>query len=534
LQRAPRCSIAKYLEEFQKNERKRSNLLTYDNIQLRRDWEAKNSIVVTWQISFEHIQQTRPSAADLLSLMSFFDRQGIPESVLRSGREHGETQRIQRVDNDWHSDEEDEASQCSAGDDAFEHDVVTLRNFCFISVDTNGTSFEMHALVQLATRMWLAANAKIKMWRQRFISTLCAEFPTGKYENWAACQALFSHARSAAGQQPEDESSLVEWASLLHRAAWYAEMMGNITDAVMLAVKSMEVRKKVLGLEHEDTLWSISMVGSAYELEGRWTDAEPLFVQVMETRKTKLGADHPFTLISMASLAKIYWDQGRWDDAEALGVQVMETRKTKLGADHPDTLTSMTNLAATYWNQGRWDDAEALFVQVMETSKIKVGADHPDTLTRMANLAATYMSQGQWDDAEALFAQVIEKSKIKLGADHPDTLTRMSNLAATYWDQGRWDDAETLEVQVMETRKMKLGANHPGTLSSMANLAFTLKGQGYIRKAISLLEDCYKLQAVVRGPQHPYTISCREALATWRLEVAELERADKKQTGVIS
>jgi hypothetical protein len=73
LQRAPRSLVAKYLDEYRKTERKRTSLLNYDKGQLRRDGEAKNSILVTWQISFEHIREMRPLAADLLSLMSFFD-----------------------------------------------------------------------------------------------------------------------------------------------------------------------------------------------------------------------------------------------------------------------------------------------------------------------------------------------------------------------------------------------------------------------------------------------------------------------------
>ena len=46
----------------------------------RRDWSAVHSIFMTWQISFDHIRGQRPSAARLLSLMSLFDRQGIPVS----------------------------------------------------------------------------------------------------------------------------------------------------------------------------------------------------------------------------------------------------------------------------------------------------------------------------------------------------------------------------------------------------------------------------------------------------------------------
>jgi hypothetical protein len=86
-QRVPRYSVQQYLQDFQKSNHKRLSLLNYEGGQLRRDQEAKNSIIVTWQISFDHICETRPSVTDLLSLMSFFDRQGIPETLLRSRSE---------------------------------------------------------------------------------------------------------------------------------------------------------------------------------------------------------------------------------------------------------------------------------------------------------------------------------------------------------------------------------------------------------------------------------------------------------------
>jgi hypothetical protein len=164
LQRAPRCSVAKYLDEYRKSERKRTSPLEFNEGHLRRDWEAKNSILVTWQISFEYIQQTRSSAADLLSLMSFFDRQGIPEGLLRprTERPEAQTNQTEKVEDDGESDSEDDISQSGADDDEFGDDVVVLRNFCFISTDAGGTVFEMHALVQLATQKWLENISKLE------------------------------------------------------------------------------------------------------------------------------------------------------------------------------------------------------------------------------------------------------------------------------------------------------------------------------------------------------------------------------------
>ena len=221
-ERVPRCSAQQYLEQFQKSDRKRTSLLDHEGGELRRDREAKNSIIITWQISFDYIRQTRPSAADLLSLMSFFDRQGIPETLLRN---RGELETVWTKKEQYNPDNHDsdiEEDDISESSDEFEKDIIVLQNFSFISVNVDGITFEMHGLVQLATRKWLEAHGQLEKWKQEFIKNLCEEFPTGEYENWVICQALFPHAKSAALQQPEGQDSLREWALLLYKAASYA------------------------------------------------------------------------------------------------------------------------------------------------------------------------------------------------------------------------------------------------------------------------------------------------------------------------
>ncbi|KAH8651580.1 hypothetical protein BGZ60DRAFT_436624 [Tricladium varicosporioides] len=522
-QRVPRYSVREYLQDFQKSDRKRTSLLNHESEQLHRDWEAKNSIITTWQISFDHIRKIRPSAADLLSLMSFFDRQGIPEALLRSRGEEGTSWQDQNKSNSNNNctninisetdNNEDDTPQSSVGD-GFEDDILVLRNYLFITINIDGTTFEMHRLVQLATRKWLEVHMQQERWKRQSIKNLYAELPTGEYENWAKCQTLFPHAQSAAAQQPEEQDSLRDWASILYNATWYALEMGKGVEAERMSVQAMKARKIIFGQEHNDTINSIAMVGLAYKLRGQWDAAEGLEVQVMETSKKIIGADHPDTLTSMANLASTYRNQGRWDAAEELDVQVMETRKKILGADHPDTLTSIASLASTFWNQGRWDAAEELEVQVMETRKKILGADHPSTLTSIANLASTYRNQGRWDAAEELFVQVMETRKKKLGADHPDTLTSMANLASTYRNQGRWDAAEELDVQVIETRKKKLGADHPSTLTSIANLASTFWNQGRWDAAEELDVQVMETRKKILGADHPDTLTSIANLAS--------------------
>ncbi|KAK5110156.1 hypothetical protein LTR85_001549 [Meristemomyces frigidus] len=86
-ERRPRCSVEQSVEELERSSRSRTSLLRREGQFPDRKYdEASSSILVTWQISFEHIVKTRRSAADLLSVMSFCDRPAIPESLARDGR----------------------------------------------------------------------------------------------------------------------------------------------------------------------------------------------------------------------------------------------------------------------------------------------------------------------------------------------------------------------------------------------------------------------------------------------------------------
>ncbi|KAJ4854193.1 tetratricopeptide repeat domain-containing protein [Trichoderma breve] len=486
--RRPRSSIEKYLAEFRKSERESVKLLKYEANDIGRDEETSNTVLRTWAISFDHIRSQQRSAADLLSLMSFFDRQGIPEWVLNHP-----TMQSNNLD-------ETEKSESDAGEDSdndisssFEEDILVLRNYCLIAVNEEGNKFEMHRLVQLSIKSWLKAFGLQETFMQQYITRIAASFPTTKYENWAICRDLFAHVQVALDYRP-NEDTLEDWVILCYKGGKYARRQGKYNLAEQMARKSKKVCEKKFGKDDALMLQSIWSLASIISEQGRWNEGEELHVQLVESYTAKFGADHPDTLRIMGDLAIIYWNQRRWDDAEELEVKVLEARKNTLGTDHPYTLHSMNSLASTYRKQGRLNEAEKLLVQVTEAYKNTLGIDHPYTLEGMQELESTYRNQGRWDEAEELGMQVVEARKNMFGADHPYTLQSMGNLALTYYKQGRWEEAEKLEVQVMKALKMNLGADHPDTLSGMNNLAITWKKQGV---------------------QHPVTLGSSKWLEIW-------------------
>jgi hypothetical protein len=47
-QKGARYSVRRYIEAFQRNEKQQTSLLNHEAGQLRRDPDAKNSIIITW------------------------------------------------------------------------------------------------------------------------------------------------------------------------------------------------------------------------------------------------------------------------------------------------------------------------------------------------------------------------------------------------------------------------------------------------------------------------------------------------------
>ena len=159
-QRAPRMSVSRYAEEVRRSDDDPARLLNKDVGDSRRDGRASNSIITTWQVSFEYIRTNMPTAAWLLSLMSLFDRRGIPESLLR-GRYKG------------HKD----------GEVDFEDDIHTLTGFSLVEMSTDGREFKMHRLVQFSTKKWLELYDELEPWQGTYATLMDESFPVGEFEN---------------------------------------------------------------------------------------------------------------------------------------------------------------------------------------------------------------------------------------------------------------------------------------------------------------------------------------------------------------
>ena len=166
-----------------------------------------------------------------------------------------------------------------------------------------------------------------------------------------------------------------------------------------------------------------------YDYErGSFTSARILDEQVLNVRHRLLGEDHPDTLTSKDNLAVTLYTLGDLPAARALHEQVLDARRRVLGKEHPDTLVSMSNLAETLYELRDFPGARVLHEQVLDARRRLLGEEHPDTLTSMGNFAVTLRTLGDLVGARALEEQVLDARRRLFGEEHPDTRLAQANL----------------------------------------------------------------------------------------------------------
>ncbi|KAI1137114.1 P-loop containing nucleoside triphosphate hydrolase protein [Hypoxylon sp. FL0543] len=482
-QRWPRITVVEYLQEIRKTEKNKCSLLNRDAGDLRRDRSASNSIITTFQISFDHIRSERRSATDLLSLMSFFNCQGIPDDLVRpEGLErldNGEDADDEIRDDTESSSEDDEVettgsetadSHCDL-DEQFEEDIATLRNYCLIKINATGDTFEMHALVQLSMEKWLAAHGEAEIFKANYLGRMARACPRTDRVNRERRRKLLPHAEITLNHRPEDEESLQDWALVLFNGGYYATEQGRHATARKLTEEALAAIEKIYGKKSFLTLNAMSLLGCVYLGCGFYKEAESMFSEGLGARKRVFGADHPDTLTSMNLLARTYWRQDRLEEAEELQVQHLEASKRIFGTESPETLLSMDDLALIYRDQGRLEEAEELRVQQLEAYKRILGTENPKTLLSMDGLALIYRDQGRLEEAKELIACVLGVAKRVLGGEHLYTLTAMNTMALIWESLGRIDDAIRLMEECAQKTDRVSGPGHPHTKRVLSNLS---------------------------------------------------------------
>jgi serine/threonine protein kinase/TolA-binding protein len=305
-----------------------------------------------------------------------------------------------------------------------------------------------------------------------------------------------------------------EWARLQDAIADLLFAQGNYAAAEKLFRGVIEIRSRVLGPEHPDTLASRHRLIYALNEEEKHVEAEAEARQVVKLREKILGQEHPDTLLSRYNLANALYHEGKYAEAERIYRVVLKLDDRVIGPEHPRTLAAHIGLANALNDQGKYVEAITAYRDIIKLDDKVYGPEHPVTLDDRMDLATALQANGNYSPAETEYRAVIKLQEKVLGAEHAHTLNTRNNLAEILDDEGKYSEAETECRHIIEIEKKVVGPEHRLTLNSRGNLAVAVIGQGRTEEAQTEVEDVMKLMEGRLGLDYPDTVNFTIRFAT--------------------
>ncbi|KAF2687117.1 hypothetical protein K458DRAFT_385938 [Lentithecium fluviatile CBS 122367] len=488
---SPRVTVVSYSQMAKENITK---LLEENAYEARRDPERSNSIVATLQISLQYVRQNEPSAARLLSLICLFDRQWIPDCLLEGKYgeqwEENKDQMTQSKvpDTSWWKRRKRRKRKVKKVEKQtpkrdFTQDWAVLNSFSFIKTNHTGDSFSMHRLIQLTIKRWNDSNGESMYWIERFILIVAKHYPEPGPQNWNYCEVLFPNAVQIEAYRPSNKEVRAYRAALMYRLAEHASSMRNGAMAERLSKNALdEVKIATGGMETALTLRYAELYGRTLRAVDKYDEAEPLCRNILELRTKILGPLHADTITSMGSLAAVLERRGKREESRAMYKQFAEANKATSGGDFMWTFGHHDRIAACLRRED-YPGAEDILRDVYDVGKRTHGAWDDYAIMVTGTLAVVLKMQERYPEAEVLYRQLLtEKERVASRVDP----VASSNLAEMLKRRGKNEEAEHLYRRAFQYYTDTDDVESEGALEAMADLGEMLAMRGAFDEAEDL------------------------------------------------
>ncbi len=498
-----RCGLSQYLSLY--GTRRKELLLRRGRFPV----DHPNSVVATWSLSFQQVEQESLAAADLLHILAFLNPEAIPEEIITLGAaELGPV-----------------LGEVASDPLKFDKIIELLLSYSLIRRTPEVRSLSIHRLVQAVLKDGMDTDIQ-RLWAERVIRTVNHAFPDVELQTWERCRRYLPHVQICAMYSEEYTLSFPEAARLFNEAASYLVVHASYEQAERLLLRVLAIRQELLEANHPDTARTLNDLGALYRNQGKYQDAESLLQKALTIRQQVLGTEHPDVAQTLHNLASLYRAQGAYEKAEPFYLQALHIRETTLGVDHPLVAQSYYGLAKLYHSQEKYQQAEELCKQALHMQEQRLGDDHPTIASTLNILAKIYQGQNKLDQAKEMNLRALWIRERTSGEDHPHVAIILNNLVEIYHAEGRYHEAEPLIARSLRIHEQSLGSEHPYMAYSLSNLAENF----FLRGDYAQAESNYKKALVIReqnlGFNHPRTASTYHNLARLYSVLERYEEAE--------
>jgi tetratricopeptide (TPR) repeat protein len=281
---------------------------------------------------------------------------------------------------------------------------------------------------------------------------------------------------------------------------------GPYDEAVKLARTSYTGLRRILGVEHADTLRSGAHAVAVLSACGAFEEAETLACELLPLveHQEALAPDVPTTqklvgthISLLLLLAKASEDRGQFQESEGRAREALAQCLRFYDAHHSLTLGIKNRIAGSLLYQYRCAEAEELLQDVVNQYRQEYGAEHPVTLGQTCNMMYAVVHRDP-QRAEEELRQIVAQ----LDDTHSPASYARQALAHILNLEWKYEEAEFFARQALEgyhAANPSADADMPGggreTMAVAAgrdDLVVALLGRGRVAEAEQIASDLVK------------------------------------------
>ena len=476
--------------------------------------EYKESLLTTWDISFQQIMTVNPDAARFLGVCAFLDFSDIWYDLFRLGTAEEQMEKM-KIDQDelyeqWLLD-------IGRDEERFYDVIGSLHKYHFIRKLRDAECYSIHPMVHKWARIRLQGD-EARMNLTYAYSLVANAVPASEEAGSSALQSrLLPHAEFCARLRQKEVQG-VNSIRALWGIAWLYRDQGRLLDAKTAALDALRLLRERLGPEHPETLKAMNLLGIIYRKMGNLHESSDMLEHGLAGCTSVLGPSNENTLRAKNDLGMVYEELGMMNEAEKLYREALAGEEAEFGPGDMSVMRTLGNLGNLYSDIGRYPEAESCYKRALAGKKALVGDDHRSTVFTIDNLGHLYTITGRLDEAQPLLKRALQYRIKTMRFFHPSTLRSFDHMARLCQEKGDLRTAENMFLQALEGRERVLGKEHPNTRSSVCSYGLLYEANGRLEDAESSFQRVYDSRKDDLGEDNFWTEQVRVMLNRVRHE----------------
>lgn len=282
-----------------------------------------------------------------------------------------------------------------------------------------------------------------------------------------------------------------------------SDQVGDSAETERMFQDVVDVRTRVLGPEHPDTLAALHVLAQSHTGRGKVEEALQLYLTVVEAMERVLGEESESALSARESLADLQRKNGDPRTALASLRKVLAISEVKFGPDAEVTLDTLQALSTACGQAGEMEEAMQLSTDLLDRRKRVQGAFHHDTLRSLAMHSILLCRQEQYAGAVAL----VEEELLLMETHHPTNTYAITiakhNVGLYKLLNGDAVTSEPVLRQAVEETRSFSANEH---LYAKASHGLALSQLGRHDEAVALLRETREAQDQQQGSESAYTL----------------------------